>query len=134
MIEPGDLFLLDFSVVVHGYRGDFTNTFVVGGDAHARPARAVRGLRRGPGGRRGRCSARACRPATSTRRSAAISPRCGLGDAFPSHTGHGLGLGHPEPPYFVPESDETLLAGDVVALEPGLYVPASAACGSSATT
>ena len=30
-IEPGDLLLLDFSVVVSGYRGDFTNTFAVGG-------------------------------------------------------------------------------------------------------
>jgi Xaa-Pro dipeptidase len=32
-------------------------------------------------------------------------------------------LGHPEPPYFVPSSDETLEIGDVVALEPGLYIP-----------
>ena len=31
-IERGDLFLLDFSVVVHGYRADFTNTFVVGAE------------------------------------------------------------------------------------------------------
>ncbi len=30
-IERGDLLLLDFSVVVDGYRGDFTNTFAVGG-------------------------------------------------------------------------------------------------------
>ncbi len=30
-IDPGDLFLLDYSVIVHGYRGDFTNTFNVGG-------------------------------------------------------------------------------------------------------
>ena len=30
VIQRGDLLLLDFSVVVHGYRGDFTNTFVVG--------------------------------------------------------------------------------------------------------
>jgi Xaa-Pro aminopeptidase len=31
-------------------------------------------------------------------------------------------LSHPEPPYFVPESDEFLVEGDVVALEPGLFV------------
>ena len=35
-IEPGDLLLLDFSVVVSGYRGDFTNTFAVGGGPTAR--------------------------------------------------------------------------------------------------
>ena len=51
-IEPGDLLLLDFSVIVSGYRGDFTNTFAVGGGptpgqrelfdacaAHSRPER-----------------------------------------------------------------------------------------------
>ena len=47
----------------------------------------------------------------------------GMAQYFTSHTGHGLGLGHPEPPYLVPESTETLQAQDVVALEPGLYVP-----------
>jgi Xaa-Pro aminopeptidase len=46
----------------------------------------------------------------------------GLDQHFTSHSGHGLGLGHPEPPYFVPESTDNLLAGDVVALEPGLYI------------
>jgi Xaa-Pro aminopeptidase len=45
-----------------------------------------------------------------------------LAYAFTSHSGHGLGLGHPEPPYFVSNSDDTLQAGDVVALEPGLYI------------
>jgi len=47
----------------------------------------------------------------------------GLVGHFPSHSGLGLGLGHPEPPYLVPESIETLQAHDVVALEPGLYLP-----------
>ena len=46
----------------------------------------------------------------------------GLDHAFPTHSGHGLGLGHPEPPYFVPESTDTLVEGDVVAIEPGLYI------------
>jgi Xaa-Pro aminopeptidase len=49
----------------------------------------------------------------------------GLEQHFTSHTGHGLGLGHPEPPYLVPESIEMLQAHDVVALEPGLYLPAA---------
>ena len=32
------------------------------------------------------------------------------------------GVSHPEPPYIVRHSTETLVAGDVVTLEPGLYV------------
>jgi Xaa-Pro aminopeptidase len=31
-------------------------------------------------------------------------------------------LGHPEPPILVPESQDVLEVGDVVTLEPGLYV------------
>jgi Xaa-Pro aminopeptidase len=120
-IEAGDLLLLDFSVVVSGYRGDFTNTFAVGrgpterqqelfeacvGALHAgeaslmpgTPARAVDSVVRGH------------------------FQSLNLAAAFTSHSGHGLGLGHPEPPYFVPNSGDTLEVGDVVALEPGLYI------------
>jgi Xaa-Pro aminopeptidase len=46
----------------------------------------------------------------------------GLADYFPHHAGHGLGLTHPEAPFIVLHADESLLAGDVVTLEPGAYV------------
>jgi Xaa-Pro aminopeptidase len=46
----------------------------------------------------------------------------GLADHFPHHAGHGLGLSHPEAPYIVRQSSETLIEGDVVTLEPGLYI------------
>src|SRR5262249_25289946 len=48
--------------------------------------------------------------------------KAGVGESFPHHAGHGLGLTHPEAPFFVRHANETLLAGDVVTLEPGLYV------------
>ena len=48
--------------------------------------------------------------------------RTGLAESFPHHAGHGLGLTHPEAPFFVPRSDESLVPGDVVTLEPGLYI------------
>ena len=123
VIERGDLFLLDFSVIVHGYRADFTNTFVVGDEPTPRQNELLRDLHGGPARPASRCFARECRQRRSTPRSAAISPRTGSTAYFPSHSGHGLGLGHPEPPYLVPESTDTLQAHDVVALEPGLYVP-----------
>ena len=31
-------------------------------------------------------------------------------------------MAHPEPPILVPESDDVLVAGDVVTLEPGNYL------------
>jgi Xaa-Pro aminopeptidase len=47
----------------------------------------------------------------------------GAEGAFFHHAGHGFGLGHPEPPYLVPGSQEVLHAGNIVTLEPGLYRP-----------
>lgn len=121
VIEPGDLLLLDFSVVSEGYRSDFTNTFAVGGaptpaqtrlfDACTGALLAAEALLR-PG--------TPCKDVDAAVRAHFRS--LGLLDAFPHHTGHGVGLGHPEPPYFVPHSDESLVPGDVVTVEPGLYV------------
>jgi Xaa-Pro aminopeptidase len=120
-IEPGDLLLLDFSVVVSGYRGDFTNTFAVG---HGPTARQVElfeaclgALHAGEASLKPGTRARAVDSAV---RDHFASLK--VAHAFTSHSGHGLGLGHPEPPYFVPNSDDTLEIGDVVALEPGLYI------------
>ena len=51
-----------------------------------------------------------------------VFDKAGVGQHFPHHAGHGLGLTHPEAPFFVRHADETLLEGDVVTLEPGLYI------------
>jgi Xaa-Pro aminopeptidase len=120
-IEPGDLMLIDFSVIVSGYRGDFTNTFAVGGgptDSQRELFEACKGaLRAGEAMLTAGTAARDVDAAVRAHFAA-----LGLDPYFPTHSGHGLGLGHPEPPYFVPQSSETLMVGDVIALEPGLYV------------
>ena len=120
-IERGDLLLLDFSVVVSGYRGDFTNTFAVGDAPTPRQRElfeaCVAALQAGEARLKPGTPARAVDAAVR-----AHFATLGLESAFKSHSGHGLGLGHPEPPYFVPESDDTIEAGDVVAIEPGLYI------------
>ncbi|MGE3819638.1 MAG: M24 family metallopeptidase [Isosphaeraceae bacterium] len=122
MIEPGDLFLLDYSVVIRGYRADFTNTFVVDGGPTASQKTlfdaCLAALAAGESVLKPGVLAREVDRSVR----AALAER-GLEHAFPSHSGHGLGLSHPEPPYLVAESDDTLLEGDVVALEPGLFVP-----------
>src|SRR4029077_6545396 len=51
-----------------------------------------------------------------------VFEKAGVAQHFGHHAGHGLGLTHPEAPFFVPQANETLLAGDVVTLEPGLYI------------
>jgi Xaa-Pro aminopeptidase len=120
-IEAGDLLLLDFSVVVDGYRTDFTNTFAVGGG----PTPDQRKLFDACVGamKAGESKLKAGTPAVEADTAVREHFRSlGLLEHFPHHTGHGIGLGHPEPPYFVPQTDEILVAGDVVTLEPGLYI------------
>jgi Xaa-Pro aminopeptidase len=120
-IEAGDLLLVDFSVIVSGYRGDFTNTFAVGGGPTPRQRALFEAccgaLRAGEARLKAGTAARDVDTAVRGHFAS-----LGLDQHFTSHSGHGIGLGHPEPPYFVPESSDTGQAGDVVALEPGLYV------------
>ena len=122
VLEPGDMFILDFSVVIAGYRSDFTNTLVVGREPTADQQRLYDLCMPGDGGRReGTARGAACLTVYEAVRG--VFERAGVAEHFPHHAGHGLGLTHPEAPYFVRHADETLLAGDVVTLEPGLYVP-----------
>ncbi len=121
IIREGDLFLLDYSVVVYGYRGDFANAWVVDGKASdqmrylhdaCREALAEAEKILSPG-------LAAAEVDRVVRSSFAAK---GLEGQFTSHSGHGLGLGHPDPPYFVPKSSDTLLQGDIVAIEPSQKV------------
>jgi hypothetical protein len=121
VLEPGDMLILDFSVVIAGYRSDFTNTLVVGREPTADQQRlydlCVAAM---AAGERELRADRECRTVYGAVRE--VFERAGVAQHFPHHAGHGLGLTHPEAPYFVRHADESLLAGDVVTLEPGLYV------------
>ncbi|MFO0810832.1 MAG: Xaa-Pro peptidase family protein [Gemmataceae bacterium] len=119
VLRDGDMFILDYSVVIGGYRSDFTNTLVVGGKPNDAQRRlydsCMAAMKAGEGKLRAGMSCLAVYNAVAD----------AFGDSaahFPHHAGHGLGLSHPEAPYFVRKATETLVAGDVVTLEPGLYV------------
>lgn len=122
VIQSGDLVLLDYSVVIDGYRGDFCNTFVCDGHPTARQRElydaCVAAMTAGEQRLR---AGTPCREVHGAVRQALADRQ--LADYFPHHAGHGIGLGHPEPPFIVPESSETLAVGDVVTLEPGVYLP-----------
>ena len=121
VIRPGDMLILDYSVVIANYRSDFTNTLVVGRDPTPEQQRlgdlCLAAMAAGEGQLR---AGAACQAVYDAVRGAFAKE--GMADHFPHHAGHGIGLSHPEAPFFVRHSNETLLAGDVVTLEPGLYV------------
>jgi Xaa-Pro aminopeptidase len=122
VIKTGDMLILDYSVVLFGYRSDFTNTLVVGREPTEQQKSLFRMCSEAmAAGERQLVAGRSCQSVYDAVRG--VFEKAGVADQFPHHAGHGLGLAHPEAPYFVRQSTETLLAGDVVTLEPGLYVP-----------
>jgi Xaa-Pro dipeptidase len=122
VLEPGDMLILDYSVVIDGYRSDFTNTLVVGGQPNAEQQRlynlCVQAMVAGE--KQLRASVQCLAVYQAVR---GVFEKAGVAESFPHHAGHGLGLTHPEAPYIVRHATESLVAGDVVTLEPGLYIP-----------
>jgi Xaa-Pro aminopeptidase len=121
VLKPGDTFILDYSVVIGGYRSDFTNTMVVGGKPSAEQQRmfdlCVAAMAAGEKELRAGAACLAVYRAAQ-----GVFEKAGTAEHSGSHMGHGIGLAHPEPPYIVRHADETLVAGDVVTIEPGQYV------------
>lgn len=128
ILRSGEVMLLDIFPIIEGYRADFTATLAVDGilspkqqaletALHAAVAAGERMLR--PGNSAGDVY-RAVYQALKEH---------DFAEGFGHHAGHGLGLGHPEAPFLVPNSDELLVVGDVVTLEPGSYSGKEAAEG-----
>jgi Xaa-Pro aminopeptidase len=120
-IEAGVLVTIDAGCVLGGYCSDCTRTFAVGevsgrlGELHALCLEAqLAGLDAvAPG-----VSGRDADAASRTRIEAA-----GLGSAYGHGMGHGVGLQIHEAPTLRPESTDVLEPGNVVSVEPGIYLP-----------
>lgn len=119
-IREGDLLLFDFGATVDGYRSDLTRTVVVGEaapwqrEAHEAVREALEAAT---------SAVAAGRPARDVdARAREILEERGFGDAFTHSTGHGLGLEVHEKPSVSRKSDDILQAGNVVTIEPGVYL------------
>ena len=121
VIATGDWLLLDFGAQVDGYCADLTRTVVVGAADEKQKLvhevvrqaqrRALDGLRAGMTGKDGDALARD------------VIAQRGYGEAFGHSLGHGLGLEVHEAPRLSPTAEAPLVAGAVVTVEPGIYLP-----------
>lgn len=121
VLTAGDLVVVDFGATVAGYASDCTRTVALGGaadrllDAYEVVRRAqvagVSAVREGLG----------CAELDAVSRN--IISDAGFGEYFGHSLGHGVGLDVHEAPAVSTRSTSTLSDGDVITIEPGIYLP-----------
>ena len=122
-IATGELVVVDFGATVDGYRSDMTRTLCVGRPASATLLRMLDVVASSQ--RAGVAAVAAGRPAAEVDGACRdVIAEAGWADAFVHGTGHGVGLDIHEAPALAATSGDTLAAGHVVTVEPGVYLPA----------
>jgi len=121
-VEPGELIVLDFGAMVDGYCSDMTRTLCVGAPASSTLERMVEVVTESQAA--GVAAVRAGAGAAGVDRVCRdVIADAGWADAFMHSTGHGVGLDIHEAPTVSATSTDTLVAGQVVTVEPGVYLP-----------
>jgi Xaa-Pro aminopeptidase len=120
-IGPGELVVFDMGAIVDDYCSDCTRTFATGEvETEAREVyelvleaqqAALVEVRAGMG----------CKALDAVARDAIST--AGHGDEFGHGLGHGVGIEVHEAPRLGKTSEDELVVGDVVTIEPGVYVP-----------
>jgi Xaa-Pro aminopeptidase len=119
-IGEGDLVVIDFGALVDGYHSDMTRTVVVGEpDATQRRMLAVVAESQAAGVAAVRAGVEAQAVDDSCRR---VIRESGWGDAFVHGTGHGVGLDIHESPRLSTTPTGRLADGQIVTVEPGVYL------------
>lgn len=121
MVKQGDFITMDFGAVVDFYHSDMTRTIALGepnGEMlsvyntvlfaqNAAIAAATPGV--------------SCKAVDAVARQ--VIEQAGYGAYFGHGTGHGVGVEIHEQPCFNPHSNAVFSQGDVVTVEPGIYLP-----------
>lgn len=120
VIEKGDLLMIDFGAVIHGYRSDMTRTFGFGSVSSRQKEiyqlvlkaqeHALSGIRPGMRGREVDKIARE------------LIYAAGYEGCFGHGLGHSIGLDGHENPRFNEVEEECLRPGMVMTVEPGIYL------------
>jgi Xaa-Pro aminopeptidase len=121
VLADGDFVKIDFGALVAGYHSDMTRTFLLGtaADWQLEIYQLVADAQR--------AGREALRPGAELREVDGAARQlivdAGYGEQFSHGLGHGVGLQIHEAPGIGATSAGTLLAGSVVTVEPGVYLP-----------
>ncbi len=121
VLEAGQCVVLDFGARSHGYCSDMTRTVFLGApDAEMRAAwEALRAANE--------CVEAALKPGVTGKEAHELAERVldegGFGGRMGHGLGHGVGIDIHEEPVLSPRNDKPLAPGNVVTVEPGIYLP-----------
>ncbi|MFE0640774.1 M24 family metallopeptidase [Streptomyces sp. NPDC058877] len=121
VIERGDMVVLDFGGLKHGYGSDTTRTVHVGEptDEERRIHDLVREAQQ--------AGFEAVRPGVACqeidRAARKVIADAGYGEHFIHRTGHGIGVTTHEPPYMIEGEELPVVPGMCFSIEPGVYLP-----------
>lgn len=119
-IREGNLVVVDIGAAYHCYRSDMTRTLVAGrpSEKQKKIYETVRLAQEK--------AFQAVKPKANARDIDAISRKiienAGYGEYFVHGLGHGVGLEVHEPPTLNQESKDRLMIGNVITIEPGIYI------------
>ena len=120
-LRRGDVVTLDFGGLVEGYHSDMTRTVAFG-----EPPDRLREVREvvAAAQRAGIAAVHAGATSAEVDRAArSVVEQADLAERFPHGLGHGVGLEIHEGPFLRWDGEDTLPAGAVVTIEPGVYIP-----------
>ena len=119
-LQDGDLLIIDWGAVWHGYVADLTRTFAIG--SVTQEARRIHALvlKANQAAHAAAQPGAACNAVDRAARS--VIEAGGYGASFHHRTGHGLGLECHEEPYIHEGSTVPLKPGMSFTIEPGIYL------------
>ncbi len=121
-IETADLVTMDFGAKVGQYCSDITRSFAVGKRPGRKLAEVYETVREAQqkGIEAIRAGERFCDVDRAAR---SVIEKAGYGEYFGHNLGHSLGISDHEDPRLSPTEQSRMLAGMVVTVEPGIYIP-----------
>lgn len=120
-VENGDFVTMDFGAMVNGYHSDMTRTVAVGFVTPQQQKVYETVLKAQNTALSFIAPGVLCRDADKAARD--VIDHAGFGECFGHSTGHGVGVEIHELPNLSPSSQMTLNIGNVVTVEPGIYIP-----------